>query len=576
MRLKKITGYVAGTLMLISINGCTDLTENVYDQIMTVNYYNTKEDIIRATFRPFDHGFHSIGTRQVLCELSSDQLGTWERNGWWLDNQIWQYLHYHTWSYDHNSIRSEWESCFQGIMQANSVLDDFKTLDPDKFGMAKSELDAFAAQNRTLRAWLYIRLLDAFRNVPLAVSTDQSQNSVGQVEPKVLFDFIETELKESIEALPSKAGTGGNLTSQGQWTKAGAAALLMRLYLNAEKWIGTAMYTESSAYAQKILSGEFGQYALGTTWDEVFDWKNQNCSEVIFAFPSAYGESYYHFTGDTYWWATPVNARFYLGAYKQGDFNTKYALQPGYDLNNNLYDFTFGKFVSKFKKYPEDFRLKMYKNLGNSTREGMFLFGYLDYIDAKGKAQRVKAPVGGYEIYIRDQVGVFNELAPGKLPVDRSSTMAAGDHNSGWHFIKYPIYRDDDEGKREADYVEIRLAEVYYTLAECKFRAGDKTEAGRLLNVVRKRNYPVGNHATYLYKPEGSVELTEIELLDEWGREFLAEGRRRTDLIRWNKFCTERWWDKEPDNDNHTEIFPIPRDMMGADRNLEQNPGYIN
>lgn len=576
MKLKKITGYVAGVLLLTTFNACTDLTETVYDQIMTVNYYNTKDDIIRATFRPFEHGFCSIGTRQVLCELSSDQLGTWERNGWWLDNQVWQYLHYHTWAYDHSSIKSEWENIFKGIMQCNSVLDDYQTLDPAKFGMTETDLNAFAAQNRTLRAWFYIRALDEFRNVPLAVSTDQSKNSVGQVSPQVLFDFLEKELKESIEALPAKSGTGGNTTKQGQWNKAGAAALLMRLYLNAEKWIGKSKYTECATIAQDIIDGKYGQYKLSSTWDEVFDWKNETCDEVIFAFPSAYGQSHYQYSGDTYWWAVPVNARFYLGAYQQGDFNTKYALQPSYDLYDKLYDFTLGKFVYKFKKYPEDYRLTMYKNLGNSTREGMFLFGYLEYKDASGKTQRVKSPVGGYEIYIRDQVGVFNELAPGKLPVNRSSTMAAGDHNSGWHFIKYPIYRDDDAGKMEADYVEVRLAEVYYTLAECKFRSGDKTNAAKLLNAVRKRNYPANKLSEYLYKPDGNVELTENELIDEWGREFLAEGRRRTDLIRWNKFCTERWWDKEPDKDNHTEIFPIPRDIMGADRNLNQNPGYEN
>ena len=64
------------------------------------------------------------------------------------------------------------------------------------------------------------------------------------------------------------------------------------------------------------------------------------------------------------------------------------------------------------------------------------------------------------------------------------------------------------------------------------------------------------------------------ELYDEWGREFLAEGRRRTDLIRWGLYCTEEWWDKKPDADSHWDIFPIPRDMMGADHTLKQNPGY--
>ena len=99
-------------------------------------------------------------------------------------------------------------------------------------------------------------------------------------------------------------------------------------------------------------------------------------------------------------------------------------------------------------------------------------------------------------------------------------------------------------------------------------------EAAKLLNSVRKRNYPAGNLSQYLYQPEGTVQLTEQELLDEWGREFLSESRRRTDLIRFDKFCTGKWWDKQPDADKHTEIFPLHRDILNANPNLNQNEGY--
>lgn len=557
-----------------SFSSCTDLTETVYDQIMSTNYYNTKDDIIHAAFRPFEHGFYSIGPRQVIQECSADQIGTWTRDSWWYDNGKWQYLHYHTWLANDDCIKSEWENCYTGIMQANSVIDDLEKLEPAKFNMTQEEINSFIAQNKTLRAWFYIRLLDAFRNLPLAVSLDKSKNSVGQVPPQDVFDFIETELKTSIEQLPAKAGNAGNGTMQGQWTKAGAASLLVRLYLNAEKWIGTAKYTECATYAQNILDGKYGFYELGKTWDEVFDWTNDQCNETIFAFPSSYGRNYYHYMGDTYWWCLPVNFRFYSGAYEQGDFNDKYAMQPGLDLDNKEYTFKLGKFVSKFKKYPKDYRLTMYKNLGNSTREGMFIYGSLPYTATDGSTKYVMSPTGGYRLYIRDQVGTFHDLAPDELPADRTSNTNTGDHNSGWHFAKYPIYSDEDAGKREADYNEIRLTEIYYSLAECKFRGGDTEGAGKLLNAVRKRNYPQETWADYLYKPEGAVTLTQDELYDEWGREFLAEGRRRTDLIRWGLFCTEEWWDKKPEPDTHTEIFPIPRDMLGADRSLKQNPGY--
>ena len=64
------------------------------------------------------------------------------------------------------------------------------------------------------------------------------------------------------------------------------------------------------------------------------------------------------------------------------------------------------------------------------------------------------------------------------------------------------------------------------------------------------------------------------EMLDEWGREFFAESRRRIDLIRFGKFSSASWWDKTPDAGNYTEIFPIMRPILNANKALKQNPGY--
>ncbi|OJU26087.1 MAG: hypothetical protein BGN92_00160 [Sphingobacteriales bacterium 41-5] len=149
--------------------------------------------------------------------------------------------------------------------------------------------------------------------------------------------------------------------------------------------------------------------------------------------------------------------------------------------------------------------------------------------------------------------------------------MNHADDNSGLWVAKYPIYPTDDPNTMTSSYAEIRLAEVYYSLAECKFRAGDKAGAAVLLNAVRKRNYPAGSPSLYL---ASGVQLSEQEMLDEWGREFLLEGRRRIDLIRWGKFNTGKWWDKEPDNDDHTKIYPIGQEVISLSPQLKQNPGY--
>ena len=52
---------------------------------------NTKDDVIRAAFRPFEHAYWSIGSRFTINEETTDQLGTWNRDGWWVDGQMDRY-----------------------------------------------------------------------------------------------------------------------------------------------------------------------------------------------------------------------------------------------------------------------------------------------------------------------------------------------------------------------------------------------------------------------------------------------------------------------------------------------------
>lgn len=574
--MKFFKNIAVAAISMMALGSCTDLDETLYDQVGSENYYNTKMDVIRATFRPFEHAFWSIGSRHVLNELTADQLITPTRDGWWYDGGKWERLHYHTWTVDDlGEAQTEWNGCFQGIMQCNLVIEDLSKFTPERFGFTQLEFDNLKAQCRALRAWFYIRLLDAFRNVPLVTTYSDMPNNP-QADPKDLFNFIETELKDCTKLLIKKDGLGTNANIQGQWTQAAAAALLVRLYLNAEVYVGEERYSDCASYAQDIIDGIYGDYAVADRWDAAFDWDNDNCDEVIFGFPASKGYTHWQYDGDTYGWTVPAKAADFFNDTKSGvGHNTKYAASPSYDLNGDLYDYELGMPIQNFRKYPGDERMKLYTNLGNSRREGMFLYGYLEYKDKEtGATKRLRAPEQPYDLYLRDAVGKFQSLAPDKWPADKDSKLMNGDHNSGWHFVKYPFYDDNDANQLESDYTEIRLPEVIYSLAECKLRAGDRNGAAKLLNSVRKRNYPVENLDDVLYSPEGKVRFDENEMLAEWGREFFAESRRRIDLIRFGKFNTGRWWDKTPDTDNHTAIFPITRTILNSNSILVQNPGY--
>lgn len=567
MKKNKFISIILGCLLGgLIFNSCTNLEETTYNKIVSSNFYQTKDDVYRSFLRTFEHGYWTVqGTQFFLQEDPADQLMTPNRQGDWYDGGSYFRLHYHTWTPTDGFCNDAWNNLFVGVSLANNSLEDIRALDVSKFNMTSVEQKMLVAELRTMRAWYYLRLFDLYRNIPIVETTKGASQSPLQAPSQETFNFIEKELKEAVVDL-GKKGDASMVTSR--WTQAGAMSLLSRLYLNSKVYTGVDKFADCAAICQDIIDGKYGSYGIASRWDAPYDWNNDMCEETIFAFPGSFGRTHWQYEGGMYWWALPYNVNKYFEFTDFGNANPKYTLQPGRDVAGNLYNFTsnLGQPFVKFQKYADDVRLTLYKNLGNNTREGMFLYGYLICSDGS-KVQTTK----GYDLYIRDQVGIFNNLAPGQIPSDLTSTMNTADQNSGVYFVKYPFYKTTDTHKIESDFSVIRLAEVYYSLAECKFRSGDKAGAEKLLNIVRKRYYPAGSSSLY---PEDGSRLTESELLDEWGREFLGEGRRRTDLIRFGKFNTGIWWDKSADADNHTEIFPIGETVLGVSSQLKQNPGY--
>jgi hypothetical protein len=576
--MKQFKLYISTFLLAaVTFGGCTKLDEKVYDKVDAAGFLTRRDDVIRAFLRPFEHGYWSIQGGEVygVNENSADQIGTFNRQGDWQNGGYYQRMHYHTWTPTDGFTNDVWTNFYQGIVLSTNSLQDMEGIsEPSKLSVTPEELADFKSELRTIRAWFYLRAFDFYRNIEIITDVKNSTQGKPQSTPQETFAFIEKELLEALPGLPIR----DQLSNQGmgRWTKAGAASLLARLYLNAKVYTGTDKSAECEAVCRDIISGKYGNYALDNRWDAPFDYTNMlQPSEVIYGFPGTLARTHWHYDGGMYFNALTYDAApLYCGFTDFGQANPKYAMQPGRDVDSVEYNFTLGKPFVKFQRYPDDLRLKKYKNLGNSTREGMFLYGYLPFTRTTNGVSRpdtVRGNKGPYPLFIRDQVGQFLNAKPGTRIADKESNMNHADHNSGVFFVKYPLYPTPDPNRITSAYAEVRLSEIYYTLAECLYRKGDKAGAAGLLNQVRKRNFPAGSSSLYL--ADGS-QLTDQEMLDEWGREFFGESRRRTDLIRWGVFSTGTWWDKKPDADKHTEIFPIGRDILNVNPQLKQNPGY--
>ena len=143
----------------------------------------------------------------------------------------------------------------------------------------------------------------------------------------------------------------------------------------------------------------------------------------------------------------------------------------------------------------------------------------------------------------------INELAPGAW------------RDGGVRLSKYE-YEGGTTPNMNNDFILFRYGEILLNKAEALWRmnSGD-AEALDLVNMVRAR---AGVDAF------GSLDADN--LLAERGREMCFEAKRRTDLIRFDKWG-DAWWEK-PASEDFKKLMPIPATQIAVNSNLQQNPGY--
>jgi hypothetical protein len=121
-------------------------------------------------------------------------------------------------------------------------------------GADATEVKAYRAEVRFLRAFQYWVLMDIFGNPPFVTEADL----IGGAPPKQisraeLFTYIETELK----AIEAELPTTKSADYYGRVNKFAAQALLARIYLNAQVYTGTAKNNEAVTYAKKVIDGGY-------------------------------------------------------------------------------------------------------------------------------------------------------------------------------------------------------------------------------------------------------------------------------------------------------------------------------
>ena len=561
MKLKHIIAVTVGAAALCAPS--CDLDEKFYSEVTPDTFFTSPESTYAVLCRPFTHWKWYIGAdRWYLQELTTDEMVCPKRGSDWYNSGEYYRLHYHTWSPDDRFVVNTYDGTTGGISRALEAKSDLQGVDYNAIGLNDAVKADHINQLNAITAYFYMRGLDYFGGMPIYYSVDD--DLCARSTARETYAHIETLLKDAIPALSKKTTLGAS--EDGYIKQAAAAALLAQLYFNAVAYIAEEHFDECAEICRDIIGGVYGTYELDKTWYGPHCFDNNTSPEVIWTVPSEnskvewnwYFKYFYHYSSYEYF---GIETAGYNG----------FMLTPSLDPQGRYY--TQWKLGNPYQKFNDkDLRKKPYRYLGSRKYEGMFLVG--DQTNPNNPSQQClgQKEYSGKVINLVDQVARFSEVGTKYNSVaELTSTMADGEENSGVRLVKAPQPNLDDKLLRwNPDCPVIRLSEIYYMLAECELRAGDKKTAAGLINQVRGRNFEGGADPN----PVTADNLDEYRMLDEWMIEFLGEGRRRTDLIRWDKFVTESWWDHTPLNDKNKNLFPIPNSAISANNLIEQNPGY--
>lgn len=556
------------TICLFAITSCS-VEPTFYSQVVPETFYTSQEAVWERFNRPFTHWRWYIANnepRWMLQELGTDEFCLPTRGSDWYNGALYQKFHHHEYTEDMAFIETGWTNFAMGVALAWDALEDLEKVNFDALGFAEGTRESMLNQQKALVASFYLDGLDFFGGVPLYTTTQSEVK--GRSTDKETFDFIEKLLKEAIPNLPVKEELGG--LENGSINRAAGAALLARLYFNAKSYIGEEKYSEAATICQDIIDGKYGKYKLDTDWTNIFGFDNETSPEIIWSVPS---ENAKLETDGMYWsYMVPYNYKNYLGGLEGSGSNNGIGLIPSLDPTGKKYSYKLGGAYAKFN--DNDIRKQLYVYEGAGKYRGMFIVGELVNPTNPNWTCTGSREYSGKTLVVRDQVAYFAKVGSAEYPTLESlpSTIATAEEASCVRVTKRSPRPNQSEKNRkfDPDVPVIRLAEIYYTLAECKMRAGDKDGAAELINTVRKRYFVNGNDPD----PVTGSKLDKYRMLDEWQLEFLAEGRRRTDLVRWDAYVTENWWDHKATNNTDLNRFPIHYSLIGANNLLKQNPGY--
>src|SRR6266853_215825 len=511
------------TLLLVPLQGCTDLAETPISSITPGNFFHTEGEVLAALAGVYAGLRNTPGEGEYwgVSEVSTDEMVVPTRGSDWYDNGTWLETHRQTWSANSPStlsfVNNAWNTAYAGIARANVLLEALgKTTVPNQ--------SAVEGEARYLRAFYYYMLMDLFGGVPIATTTELQARK--RATRDSTFKFIESELLAIRPNLPTSWGDA----KVGRVTKGAVNALLANMYINARVYKNEAAGSGITATGYNTCQGvtvSGGTDACQAAINVVDSIITSGVYQLAPAFTD-------NFSADNA--TSPENI-----------FVVKYADADGLGFNMVMRTLHYNQFSpSPWNGFAT---LAQTYNAFDSLdlRRKMFLVGpQVNVESGKPTTDRKGNPL------------VFTVTI---------ANVTSATEGEGARIYKWPADPKHVQQNNGNDFAWFRLAEMYLIKAEAELAGGTGSSTPlALLRLVRARAFTGADTL--------SAVTTDV-ILRERLFELNSEGKRRQDLIRHGKY-TACWQFKEtycPAADKIV-LMPIPQTQIDANALITQNPGY--
>lgn len=552
--------FISAALLALTTVGCTDLDVDIKSQYTE---YPNSEIALSARISNAYYAFRgALGRRyDELVSCNSDEYTAVSFDGDYLNGRDMSNISLHMVDADaSNSQLAVFNDIQAGIVNCNQLLMD----------LGESEENASTtAPIRAVRAFYTFLLMDNWGDTPIIDYKVLGDNNapIDRTPRADVARWIESELLAVRDDCPSEVSedTYGTPTC---WM---VDALLAKLYINWNVYTKdvTSADWDANAANEKLADCiaacdrviESGKFDLSDDYKAKFMYTNgSQIKDFIYAMPydavTAGGMTYARFRT----WRRGQNSNGFYSIEMTNSVGGNMTLTP--------------EFVELFC-LPGDRRNDVIA--GNTGANiGLPSFDVYQYDNATGMPTNVRNTYNGQEVTFTKSITLKNDPTA-EPPVVPNADLNCGADMTGWtqgyRSIKFfPDINDYNVYSRnqDNDVPIFRFADVILMKCEAITRGGSATLGDTpmsLFNQIR----------AYVNAPliEGNPSLQDI--LDERGREFLDEHWRRNDLIRFGDF--ERDWgfknDFNPNASNpQYRLLPLARDVLNANTNWEQNPGY--